>query len=60
MKIAKFRKAAVASVGFLVTTVSALTAGNLLPENWAPWIAVIISVASAYGVYAVPNHNDEA
>lgn len=49
--LAPVRKAAVAVLG-VAAQVAAL---GLLPEAWKPWAAVVIAVATAEGVYQVPN-----
>jgi hypothetical protein len=45
------RKAVVALAG---TVGQALNAG-LVPEEWRPWVAIGLAVATALGVYAAPN-----
>lgn len=51
MTIASVRKAIAAVIGVLAQ----VAAVGALPEEWAPWGAVVIAVATALGVYAVPN-----
>lgn len=45
------RKYAVAVVGVLVQVVSA----GVLPDEYQPWGAVVVALATALGVYQVPN-----
>lgn len=51
MKLAQIRKAVVAVVG----VAAQVAAAGVLPEAWKPWGAVVLAVATAAGVYAVPN-----
>ena len=45
------RKYAVAVIGVLVQVASA----GVLPEKYQPWAAVVVALATALGVYHVPN-----
>ena len=50
MTVAQVRKALVAVLG-----VAAQVPATALPEAWRPWAAVVVALATAVGVYAVPN-----
>jgi hypothetical protein len=53
---AQVRKAFVAILGFIVTGFTlALEAGDILPDSWAKWVILGVSLAATYGVYATPN-----
>lgn len=49
--IARYRKAAVAVAGVL----GQVLAAGVLPPTWQPWAAVALALATALGVYQVPN-----
>ena len=51
MSLAKVRKLVVAGIGALAQAVAA----GLLPAKYEAWGAVILALATALGVYAVPN-----
>lgn len=53
MKIAEVRKAIVATVGVILTTL--FFGGELVPLEWRPYVAVAFAVATYYGVWRVPN-----
>lgn len=58
--MSRYRKATVAALGValqgLALAATAVDSG-LLPEAWRPWGGVIIALATAAGVYAVPNRS---
>ncbi len=39
----------------LIGAAAQLVAAGLLPDNLKPWGAVVLALATALGVYAVPN-----
>lgn len=47
----RYRKLALAALGGLAQ----VAASGLMPEQYKPWAAVILAIATAAGVYAVPN-----
>jgi hypothetical protein len=54
----RYRKAwiAVAGAGLQALALAATAAGSgLLPESWRPWASVVIALATALGVYGIPN-----
>ena len=51
MTFANVRKFALAALGGLAQ----VAAAGLLPEQYRPWATVVLAVATALGVYAVPN-----
>lgn len=57
----RYRKAVVATIGGLgqvaLVLDQALTDG-MLPPSWVPWARVALALATALGVYAVPNVTD--
>ena len=56
MSLATVRKFAAAIAGALAQAVAA----GVLPEQYAKWAAVAIAIATALGVYAVPNADPAA
>lgn len=51
MTLATIRKFLVAAIGAALEAVNA----GLVPAAYAHWVAVVVAVATALGVYAVPN-----
>lgn len=49
--LARYRKAIAAAVGALAEIVAL----GVLPEQYQSWATTLIAVATAAGVYAVPN-----
>lgn len=49
-KIREAAKMIAALVGSLVTAGTAL-----IPEEWAPWLGLVVAVATAVATYAIPN-----
>lgn len=56
--MSRYRKALVAVTGAglqLLAFAATAADSGLLPESWRPWAAVVIALATAAGVYRVPN-----
>lgn len=61
--MSRYRKALVALGGAALQALAyAATAADsgLLPEAWRPWASVVIALATALGVYRVPNATEGA
>lgn len=53
---AQIRKALVAVAGVVATIITvALAQGDVIPEGWVKWATLVVSAATALGVYAMPN-----
>ena len=51
----KYRKALVAGLAFVLTVVTQLLAAGLVNDQWTIYAQIFITLAGAYGVYAVRN-----
>lgn len=51
------RKTVIGLVGFAVAVLAAFLtiAASSIPNEWLPWIQVIVAVATSYGIYQIPN-----
>lgn len=54
MSPAEIRKAITAALGLAVTLVL-LVPEELVPEQWRPWVGVILALGTVAGVYRVKN-----
>ncbi len=54
---AELKKMIVAGLGFVLTVVTTILAlgPDLIPDEWLPWIQIVIAVAGTYGVFAAQN-----
>jgi len=54
--MAEYKKAFVAGLTFLVNLITVLlTVGDILPEQYLPYISALLLLAGTYGVYAARN-----
>lgn len=53
--MAQYRKAIVAVVTFIVSTLTVALEGHLIPEVAVPYVVGVITLAGAYGVYKTTN-----
>jgi hypothetical protein len=51
------RKTVIGLVGFAVAVLAAFLtiAASSIPNEWLPWVQVIVAVATSYGIFQVPN-----
>jgi hypothetical protein len=49
----KYAKAYAALVGSVLTALSATT--GILPDAWAPWVSVVLALATAFATFQIPN-----
>lgn len=54
MNLARVRKAVTAAIGLAVTLVL-LVPEDTVPEQWRPWVGVILALGTVAGVYRVRN-----
>lgn len=53
-KIGRVRKAVAAALGFAAFYV-ALVPEEMIPEQWRPWVGLVLAAAGVAGVYKAPN-----
>lgn len=55
--LSEVRKTVIGLVGFIVAVLAAFLtiAADTIPNEWLPWIQVIVAVATSYGIFKVPN-----
>ena len=52
----EIRKTLVAVAGFAATAASlALAQGDVIPEAWAKWAVLLVTLSTTYGVFKAPN-----
>lgn len=51
------RKTVIGLLGFVVAVLAAFLtiAASSIPNEWLPWVQVIVAVATTYGIFKVPN-----
>lgn len=54
MNLARIRKAITAAIGLAVTLVL-LVPEDTIPEQWRPWVGVVLALGTVAGVYRVRN-----
>ena len=54
MSIARVRKAVVAALGAAATLIVLVPEG-MVPEQWRPWVGLVLAAATVAGVYRAPN-----
>ncbi len=52
---AQIRKALVSGLALAATVATTLLGGHLIPEVAVPWVQAGLTIAGAYGVFAVRN-----
>jgi hypothetical protein len=53
-KLARMRKAVAAALG-VAATVIVLVPEGMVPEQWRPWVGLVLAAATVAGVYKAPN-----
>ena len=55
--LSEVRKTVIGLVGFLVAVAAAFLtiAAGSIPNEWLPWVQVLVAVATSYGIFKVPN-----
>lgn len=54
MNLATIRKAVTAAIGLAVTLVL-LVPEDTIPEQWRPWVGVVLALGTVAGVYRIRN-----
>jgi hypothetical protein len=55
--LSEVRKTLIGLAGFVVAVAAAFLtiAADVIPNEWLPWIQVLVAVAGTYGIFKVPN-----
>lgn len=53
--LSPYRKAVVAVLTVVITALNLAVSGGLIPAVATPYVQLVISLAGAVGVYAIPN-----